>query len=278
MQKIYPILTLMLLMVTLTCFSAVQIGVPIYDPPFSVNDPVSGPRGADINLMNEVCKRLAWTCSYTPMRYFDLYPALLKNQVDFVIGSLVITSDKKTEFSFSIPYLVAKGSFLVLASSKVESVEDLKGQSVGALTGRVYIDYLQQNFIGELTTIPFEDQSNMVLALKSEKIAAIFINHLSAAYLQNQHSDIIKILPEEYNVGEGLGIAATLENNDKIDEINKVLLQIQSDGTFIKLYNTTFEFISQSSSYQHMRIYFPVVVEAANTIKQHAGNPITLIG
>lgn len=222
----------------------VRVGIPNFDPPFAVSDPVTGPRGADINLMNEVCKRLQWSCKYIPMHYNDLFPALQQNTIDLAIGSLVITDDRKTDFSFSLPYLVSKGSFLLLSTSEIKSVEELKGKPIGALTGRIYIDYLKENFIGQIQVVPYKDQDDLVLDLKSGKIAAIFLNHLSAAFLEKQHTDLVKVLPEEYNIGGGLGIAATFANKDKIDQINKVLLQIESDGTFIKLYNNTFDFIS----------------------------------
>ncbi|WP_133128480.1 transporter substrate-binding domain-containing protein [Legionella nagasakiensis] len=224
--------------------ATVRIGTPIYDPPYAVNDKISGVLGADIDLMNVICNRLNWDCQYIPMRYYDLLPALDKHEIDFAIGALIITPDKQEKYLFTLPYMISEAGFLLMAKNPINSVNDLQDKRIGALQGREYINYLYQNFSGKFTVVAYKRPAELVTDLYNGKIDAMFANYLTVLYLQRQYPEYAKVLKEHFRIGNGLGIATLPANKAQVDQINKILLQFGSDGTFIKLYNYNFEFLS----------------------------------
>lgn len=222
----------------------IVIGVPLFDPPYVVAT-ATVTEGFDIDLMNAICSRLGWACEYLPLRIPGVLEAVQQNKVDFAIGSIVITADRRQQFAFSIPYLVCDGGFTTLADSGLHNLSDLQGKRVGALRLKEYYEYLTENFTDQFTIVPFDTYQDIILALKNRKIDAVFGNYYSALYLDHQYPHELTIFKEHYSVGEGLGIIASPNNRDKIHLINKTLLQFQADGTFIGLYNYHFEFFTK---------------------------------
>ncbi len=222
----------------------VTVGTPLFNPPYVM---VSGSTvaGFDIDLMNAICARLQWNCNYLPLKFPLLLDAVANNKVDFAIGSIVMTSERRQRFNFSIPYLICDGGFSLLAGNSINSVNDLRGKRVGVLKAREYYQYLSENFINQFTIVPYDQYQNIFLDLKSGKIDAVFGNYFSALYLDHQYPSELKILPQHFQVGEGLGIIASPSNQDKLEQINQVLLQFQADGTFVGLYNYNFEFFTK---------------------------------
>lgn len=236
------------IMVTLFfCFScsvnaSVKIGTPIYDPPFVVNNPAYPIGGFDIQLMNIICARLHWQCQYIGMRYYELFPALQANKVDFLLGAIIITPYSQSQYLFSIPYMPSSAGFITMQQAPFRHAKDLVGKKVGCLKGKEYFNYLEQNFVDQFTVVPFEQPRDLIQALTSNTIDAIFMNTYTAMFFMHQYPTNIRVLPEKFSLGDGIAIATTMENREQMDQINVVLEQILNDGTFVQMYNYNFEF------------------------------------
>ncbi len=234
--------------ILLCCFcisthAKVKIGAPKYIPPYSINVPKQGLSGFDIDYMKKVCQRLSWDCEFVPMKYLELKEALQENKIDFAIGSIVIIPNQQNNLIFSIPYLTSDAGFLVKKDSSINNVGDLRDKKVGVLHGKAYIDYLNGHFNQQVTIVPYDVFTSIAMDLHDGKIDAIFMNYLSALYLKQQFTDKVRVLNEHFPVGDGLGIVTLPANKDKIEQINKVILQFQTDGTFTNLYKYYFQFV-----------------------------------
>lgn len=234
--------------ILLCCFcisthAKIRIGAPNFDPPYSIKDPLQEVSGFDIDYMEKIYQRLSWDCEFISMKYIVLKEALQENKIDFAIGSMVITPNQQNNLIFSLPYLTSDAGFLVNKDSSINKVSELRDKRVGAIHGKAYFEYLNEHFNRQVTVVPYEEFTSIAKDLHDEKIDAIFLNYLSALYLKQQLPDKIRVLSEHFQVGDGIGIAALPANKDKIEQINKVILQFQTDGTFTNLYNYYFQFV-----------------------------------
>lgn len=236
-----------ILVVIFFCFSCsanadVRIGTPVFDPPFVVNNPAYPIGGFDVQLMNMICARLHWQCEYIGMRYYDLFPALQANKIDFILGTTIITPGTESQFLFSIPYMPSTGGFVTLKQAPFKHAKDLEGKKIGCLKGKEYFAYLEQNFSDQVTIIPFDLPSDVIQALTSNKIDAIFMNFYTAMFFMHQYPTHVRALPEQFPIGEGIAIATTMQNREQIEQIDAVLEQILNDGAFVRMYDYNFEF------------------------------------
>ncbi|AUH73923.1 arginine ABC transporter substrate-binding protein [Legionella sainthelensi] len=224
--------------------AAVIIGTPIYDPPYAVNDKVVGVTGLDIDVMNIICSRLKWDCHYVSMHYYDLFGALDSGKIDFALGALVITPDREGKYLFTLPYMISEGGFLLKIDNPINSINELENKRIGVLQGREYLNYLSQNELNKYTVIGYKRPVDLVNALYNNEIDALFGNYLTVLYLHSQYPEYSKVLKNHFKIGNGLGIATLPANKAKVAQINTIILQFWSDGTFNKLYKYNFQFIS----------------------------------
>lgn len=227
---------------------AVRIGTPIFQPPFVINLKSLPVQGFDIAIMDQICQRMKWDCQYVPIPGNDFFSALDSNQIDYAIGGIVITPNRSQTYLFSLPYFMSKAGFITLVGSPIKTIDDLKDKRIGALKGKVYSEFLDSHFPLPITPSTYPVYSDLILALKNDEIDAIFLNYDTGLYLAHQHPALVHVLDQNLSVGGGMGIVTTYAHSAEIDQINKILLQNEEDGTFIKLYNYYFEFFIKSGA------------------------------
>ncbi len=79
----------------------VRIGTDATYAPFSSKDAKGDFVGFDIDLGNEMCKRIAVKCTWVGSDFDALIPSLKAKKIDAIISSLSITEKRQQEIAFS---------------------------------------------------------------------------------------------------------------------------------------------------------------------------------
>ena len=92
------------------------------------------------------------------------------NKIDLAIGGISISRERENEFIFSNPYLPGNGTFLVLATSPCNTIDDLENydlekKKIGIVNGSTYENYLVEHYSTAFSIISFPGPSAMILAL-----------------------------------------------------------------------------------------------------------------
>lgn len=218
-----------------------QVGVVNFAPPFSsVIGNSNHYYGFCIDLMDELCARIQETCQY---KTTELGQKQLEDLRQGIIDITFLTSPVKptdnTDYIYSLPYLPSRGQFLVLNNSGLNTIDELAGKKIGVfqaseLKNTVVAKYTPQKNIHEYTQMP-----DMLDALSSHQVDALLINASFAKYLVNNIKRL-KPLGQPIEVGMGYGMIALKKNATLINRINKALLQIEADGTYMAIYKKYF--------------------------------------
>ncbi len=221
-------------------YSDIKIGTPIYDPPFII----SPNQGFDIDLSRLLCARLQQPCQLIQMNGKQLYQALQEGKIDLAIGGISISSARKVNYIFSLPYLLSEGQFLTLKRNNIQSVNDLKGTTVGVirdeLSGGIFYNYLVDHYQGQFRINQYDTVEDMFAALHDNNISAVFLYHTDTSYWNQNSSEIFKPIGPIVRVGEGIAIMALPQKAELIQDINKLLQQIETDNSYLNLYKTYF--------------------------------------
>jgi len=105
--------------------------------------------GFDIDLINEIGRRLGKTVKIKSMNFQGLIPALHSGDVELLIAGLGETEKRKESMDFSIPYEKSSMSILTKDGFQINSLDDLHGKILGAQMGSVWYQYaagLQREF------------------------------------------------------------------------------------------------------------------------------------
>ena len=233
---------------TLNCFGqTVTIGILPFNPPFEMEADKKGHYfGFDVDLMNAICTRGQMECQFISGTLPELFNLLSKGKIDLAMGAISITPQRQQTYLFSLPYLASYGHFITKQNSKIQSISDLIGKRVGVLKGSLYQQLAKDILNNQVNVIEFDASSGIIEGLINGKIDAALMDEGSAWYWKAANDQIIKLLGDHYKVGIGYGIISTMDNKKLIAQINQVLLKIESNGTYLKIYNRYFNDIMTS--------------------------------
>ena len=213
-------------------YATIKVGIPFYKPPFVLNQD----EGFDIDIMHVICSRLQEQCHFHPMLFHTLYASLETGEIDLAIGGLTISEARKTQFLFSLPYMASNGRFLILKNSPIHSINDLNEKKIGIVRDSVYEDYLINKYGSKLKIIPFDGPLVMISDLTEGKIDAVF----SEDFWSQQSNGLFIPFGKSAALGSGFSIMTLPQNTALIESINKILIQMENDGTYKKLYRNYF--------------------------------------
>jgi ABC-type amino acid transport substrate-binding protein len=210
-------------------------------PPFEFA-PREGPKGFDIDLMNEVADRTGLEVEYRNVQFDSLLRGLSSDLFDAVISGMTITADRRQQVDFSDPYYNVDEALVVRSGSEIESTGDLEGMTLGVQTGT-----MGQTEAGELlnagdvkavrTYNKTIEDAFAALKEEEEEEAAVdgVIYDLPAAQMEVEESggelELVEVIP----TGSQYGIAFPKES-PLVEPVNQALAEIKEDGTYEEIY------------------------------------------
>ncbi|MBO0600103.1 transporter substrate-binding domain-containing protein [Sporosarcina sp. E16_3] len=193
--------------------------------------------GYEVEIMNELGKRLNLEIKYVEMGLDGMLTSLNSGQADLAVNDIEITEEREKKFTFSEPYKYSFGTAIVRKSdhSGIESLEDLKGKKAAGAATSVYMQvgrdhgaeeviydnvtndvYLRDVSIGR-TDVILNDYYLQKLALAAFPEFEIMI-HPDIKYHPNVQAIIMK-----------------KDNDELLKQVNTVLADMHADGTISEL-------------------------------------------
>ena len=225
---------------TLAFSKDLVVGVVNNEPPYtSASANGSGYYGFCVDLIEEICSRLHYSCKFRETNFDRQLPDLLEGRFDLTFFTSPITSTENEEYTYTLPYLPSMGQFMTLGSSSMNSLENLKDKKIGVIKASFLKSQFLSNYTSPANVYEFDDTTLLLNALNSHQVDAVLINSSVAKYLINNVGDL-KPLGEPVQFGLGYGISILKKNADLVKKINKILLEMEVDGTYAKLYTKYF--------------------------------------
>ena len=214
-----------------------RIGVLNFDPPYVY----SSNEGFDIDLSRDICSALESKCKLIPMDYHAFFTALDAGEIDIAIGGIFIRPDPK--YIFSLPYVLGLSQFITLRASPYLRVADLKGSTIGVIKGNpaesYFLDSLFTGYANQFHIKSYDNVNDIITALNNKTISAAYMHRSSVRYW-TQNCSLFKALGPVKPVGTGIGVMSTLKNANLIEQINQILMRMESNNSYINLYRTYF--------------------------------------
>ncbi len=218
----------------------ITIGTTADYPPFSYHGNNLPWDGFDIQLMNEIGKRLGLQVSYVDIPFEGLTGALQLNQIDAAIAAISVTPERAGYVDFTNIYYVGEDGLLARQDSnisQIHSADDMAKLKVGVQRGSVYETWLNTSLVntGKMPISNLFAYSQVAQALgdlRANRLDVIVMDYLPAQDAVKQGG--VKL------VGRGLAkqnyaIEVRKASLSLRDNLNQALAQMQLDGTVTKL-------------------------------------------
>lgn len=214
----------------------IVVGTSADYPPFESVDENGNFVGFDIEIIQEIGRRMDLEIEIQDMPFDSLIAAVQEDKLDLAISAFNYTEERDESVDFTEPYYNAEDAVLVAEgfAGTINSAEDLAGYVVGAQTGTTQDGWINENLIdaGELATdnyFPYERIDQAALDLKAGRIDAILMESVVARSLVEDLGGLEIAFEGEVSSGP-VNIVIPEGDTELAEALNDVLADLQEEG------------------------------------------------
>ncbi|RQH03919.1 ABC transporter substrate-binding protein [Paraburkholderia dinghuensis] len=231
-------------------WSTVRFGVDASYPPFESKSADGKLVGFDIDLGNEICKRINAKCVWVENAFDGMIPALKAKKFDGVLSAMSMTPQRKEQIAFSDRMWRTPTSLVAKKGSKVQpTVASLQGKSVGVEQGSIQETYAKANWATKgVNVVSYQDQDQVYTDLLSGRLDAALQDgvQVELGFLAKPRGAGFAFTggePEDLKtLGNGAAIGLRKEDADLKAKIDQALGDMVKDGTYKKIEARYFPF------------------------------------
>ncbi|EKN62565.1 amino acid ABC transporter periplasmic protein [Neobacillus bataviensis LMG 21833] len=201
--------------------------------PFTFHDPSGKLTGFDVELAEEVAKRLGVKAEFKETQWDAIFAGLDAKRFDMIANQVGIRPDRQEKYDFSDPYITSAAVLIAAKDNdKVKSFEDMKGlNSAQSLTSN-YADIAKKNG----ANIVGVDGFQQAVELLAQKRVDVTVNDKIAYldYTKQKPDAPIKIVATAGDASTS-GFMFRKKNDTLVDAVNKALKDMIDDGTYKKI-------------------------------------------
>lgn len=203
-------------------------------PPFSMVNDQNEVVGFDVAIGSEIAKRLGVEPVIVTTAWDGIIAGLLAGKYDTIVGSMSITPEREKVVDFVGPYYHAGRAIFVPKESDVETLEDLKGKTIGVTLGETHEKWAreQTDMNWELKT--YKGLPELLLELQNGRIDAMIIDSIPGRVAIKKEDRPIRELdlPNLEGGNVAVGIAIRKDNPELKAAMQKALDAMMEDGTY----------------------------------------------
>lgn len=230
-------------------------------PPWNATDTSGKLIGFEVELANDLCKRMKVTCEYVAQDWDGIIPALQQGKYDAIMSAMTITDERKKVIDFSVPYGTEPSVFAVLTSSPLAKAlnlgaervdlndqgkakptldklaEVLKGKAVGVQVSTIQADFMDKH-LSKVTMRTYDKIDNAGIDLTSGRVDAMLGDRsVVEAVVKTDPTKMVIVGPNFIGgvIGEGMGVGLRKDSADLKAMFDKAIAEALKDGTVKKL-------------------------------------------
>lgn len=211
----------------------IVLGTAADYPPYEFHKEINGKDeivGFDIEIAKAIAKDLGVDLEIIDMKFEGLLPALVTNDVDFVVAGMSADEERSKTVDFSIPYYESVHRLVVRKddAEKLKGPEDFKSLKIGAQKSSLQQGVAEGQFV-DAEKILLANITDLVLEVKNKKIDGVILAEPVAEAYVKQNPDLVlaeMVLEKE----DGVAVAVNKGTADLLEAINKTLDNLVKEG------------------------------------------------
>jgi polar amino acid transport system substrate-binding protein len=199
-----------------------------------------GIQGFNVDLANEIGKRLKRPVEITATQFSGILPSLQAGTIDFVAAPVTVTKERAENYLFTEGYLNTDYQFLTKKGEPpITDLKQLKGKVIAVNKGAVY-DSWARGLEGEIgwTVESFGTQTDAVQAVMAGRAYANVAGNTNVQYAVKQNPQ----LQLSYLHSTGLVWAAAFRKDSKelLGQVENAIECMKKDGTIAAMHERWF--------------------------------------
>lgn len=216
-------------------------GLEVGYKPFEFRDENNEIVGYDIDVANEIGKRLGVEARPQGTNWATVIQTLYDGGFDLILGGMTATEKRYQRVNFSIPYMDASSGLLVMSNSGIMDRSELGGKTVSAGAGTPQINQLKLSaeelgfeYSGEIKT--YDSDAVAYEAMRVGRIDAYASTIVSLLEFAKTTEDF-DVLPFASDMWEQEWTAMAFRKEDETlrAAFNEAIRDMKADGTLAAL-------------------------------------------
>ena len=244
-------------------WSKIRIATEGAYAPWNFTDSSGKLVGFELDLAEELCKRMNAECEIVAQAWDGIIPALQAGKYDAIMAGMSITDKRKKVITFSRSYAATPARFVVSEKSPsagfktdVDSmnlqevsaseraaidkiVGEFKGKVIGVQGSTTHENFLREYLGKDVTIRTYDTQENVDLDLQAGRMdAALASMSYWVPLLETDKGKGMKMVGPGMTggpFGEGVGVGIRKADQDLADKFTKAINEAIADGTISKL-------------------------------------------
>ena len=207
-------------------------------PPFEELNADGSVTGIEIDILELICQKLGVQLEIKQMDFDSVLPGVQAAKYDVGVSGISVTPMREKNVKFTTPYCLAAQAIVVVEGSEIQSKADLAGKKVSVQSGTTAESFCLEN---NYEVSAFKANADAQTAMIGGKVAAWVIDDLTAAEMVAAYNagnpEKKLVILDEAMTTEPYAFAFNLESGDLVEEINKILTELVSDGTVAGIFD-----------------------------------------
>ncbi|NLJ58254.1 MAG: amino acid ABC transporter substrate-binding protein [Tissierellia bacterium] len=211
--------------------------------PMGFRDETGNLVGFDVDLANEVAKRMGITIEFQPIDWSMKETELNAGNIDLIWNGYTITPARQEMVNFTKPYLENSQIIVTLADSDINTKADLAGRNVTVQAESSALDAINAEpevaaSFGDLAE--FATNNEAFIDLEAGRSEALVVDEVLARYyMKLKGEENYKVLEEDFG-DEEYGVGVRKEDTELLEKLNEIFDEMINDGTYDEIYSKWF--------------------------------------
>ncbi|MEM5342910.1 ABC transporter substrate-binding protein [Paraburkholderia azotifigens] len=227
-----------------------RFGVDPTYAPFESKAPDGKLVGFEIDLGNEICRRLHTKCVWVETAFDGIIPALQGRKFDAILSAMSVTPKRETQVAFSTPLFNTPSSLIGRTGAAIlPAVDSLKGKNIGVAQGSTQEAYAKAYWApAGVNVVSYGNQELVYTDLRAGRLDATLTDMISGSegFLKTPQGKGYGFLGSPVNdpktLGKGAAIGLRKDDAELRTLINQAIGEMIKDGTYQKIERRYFDF------------------------------------
>lgn len=207
--------------------------------PFNFLDDDDEYKGFDVDISNEIAKRMGVETEFVATSWDSLIGGLQANKFDVIIAQMTVTEERKEKVDFTNPYVMT-GSVLITRedTNDITKLDDIVGKKVGTGAGTTFAEVAES--VDGADVILYESVNEYLQDLLNGRLDVIINDQLLMSHNIKEEQIPVKIVSDILNEDE-IAMAVPKDSPELVEKLNEELENIMNDGTYNEIYVKWFD-------------------------------------
>jgi polar amino acid transport system substrate-binding protein len=216
-----------------------NVGAYPTNPPFETKQADGTFEGFEVDIVNEAAKRAGFQTNIADYGFQALFAAIASKRIDVAISSITITPERLKSVSFTQPYYDSDMGIATKTESSVKSIADLKGKTIGYLSGSTGEAWVKANQAadGFADVKGYKPYPDMLLDLSVGRVDAVISDIPGMQYAFKTMTGLT--VKDRIKTGEQYGLMLP-KDDASLAKLNDAITAMKKDGALAAIHKKWF--------------------------------------